>query len=161
MTIPRRLPGARNRGVEEARGTWLAFLDDDDLWAPHKLRAQLDAASGAGVGWVYGRAVVVDGSSACCWRQTRSRSPRRCRGLLLQGNWVPGGGSNVIVQADLFRRVGGFDESLRFFEDWDLWLRLLDVGLPAALDEVVMARVEHGDNMVVRDRNEVADGYER
>ena len=157
---PRRLPGARNHGAEEARGTWLAFLDDDDLWAPDKLRAQLDTASGAGVGWVYGRAVVVDEARRVLEADPFPQ-PSDLPGLLLQGNWVPGGGSNVVVQADLFRRVGGFDESLRFFEDWDLWLRLLDVGLPGACDEVVMARVEHGDNMVVRDRLLVAEAYER
>jgi hypothetical protein len=67
----------------------------------------------------------------------------------------------VIVEAEAFRRAGGFDEELRFFEDWDLWLRLLDEGLPAAVDEVVLARVEHGANMVVRDRNLVAAAHAR
>jgi hypothetical protein len=81
--------------------------------------------------------------------------------LLLGGNWIPGGGSNVAVRADVFRQSGGFDERLRFFEDWDLWLRLLDDGPPAACDEVVVARVEHGDNMAVRDRGEVVGAFER
>jgi glycosyltransferase involved in cell wall biosynthesis len=44
----RRLPASRNVGAEEARGTWLAFLDDDDLWSPRKLRAQLDVAQASG-----------------------------------------------------------------------------------------------------------------
>src|SRR2546427_7128355 len=37
---------ARNIGIAEARGGWLAFLDDDDIWGPRKLRWQLDAAQG-------------------------------------------------------------------------------------------------------------------
>ena len=41
--VPRRLPGARNAGVEVARGRWLAFLDDDDLWSPATLGTQLQA----------------------------------------------------------------------------------------------------------------------
>jgi hypothetical protein len=86
--------------------------------------------------------------------------PARLGELLLGGNWIPGGGSNVIVRADAFASSGGFDERLRFFEDWDLWLRLLEYGPPAALDEVVVARVEHGSNMVVRDRAEVAGAHE-
>ncbi|MDH4347019.1 MAG: glycosyltransferase, partial [Thermoleophilia bacterium] len=158
--IPRRLPGARNAGAEVACGNWLAFLDDDDVWSPRKLRAQLDTACASGSAWAYGRAVVVDGSLTVI-ESDPFPEPTELAGLLLGGNWVPGGGSNVIVRADAFAAAGGFDEELRFFEDWDLWLRLLDAGLPAACDEVVMARVEHGANMVVRDRERVASAFER
>ncbi|HEX6207479.1 MAG TPA: glycosyltransferase family 2 protein, partial [Actinomycetota bacterium] len=41
---PRGVSTARNRGASEARGDWLAFCDDDDLWAPDKLARQLAAA---------------------------------------------------------------------------------------------------------------------
>jgi glycosyltransferase involved in cell wall biosynthesis len=158
--VPRRLPGARNAGVEVARGRWLAFLDDDDVWAPRKLRAQIDAAEASAAEWVYGRAVVVDGDLSPL-EDDPFPAPDALPALLDGGNWIPGGGSNVIVLADTFEAAGGFDESLRFFEDWDLWLRLLDRGLPAAVDQVLMARVEHGSNMVVRDRDEVLAAFER
>ena len=157
--VPRRLPGARNAGVEVARGRWLAFLDDDDVWAPRKLRGQIDAAEALSADWAYGRAIVVDGALRPL-EDDPFPAPEQLRDLLDGGNWIPGGGSNVVVRAEAFAAAGGFDEALRFFEDWDLWLRLLDRGLPAALDEVVMARVEHGANMAVRDRNEVATSYE-
>jgi glycosyltransferase involved in cell wall biosynthesis len=157
---PRRLPAARNAGARVARGTWLAFIDDDDLWSPRKLRAQLDSARRDDAGWVYGRAIVVDGSARILGADPFP-SPEELPRLLLGGNWVPGGGSNVSVRADRFREAGGFDEELRFFEDWDLWLRLLDAGLPSACDETVVARVEHGANMAVRNRGEVLGAFER
>ena len=159
--IPLRLPGARNAGIEMARGEWLAFLDDDDLWSPRKLRAQLDAAAGTDALWVYGAAVVVD-EHRNVLEADPFPAPQDLPVLLLQGNWIPGGGSNVIARSEVVRRAGVFDEQLRFFEDWDLWLRLLDAGgLPAACDEVVMARVEHRQNMVVRDHSEVMPAFER
>ena len=92
---------------------------------------------------------------------TRSPTRRRCRRSFSRGNHVPGGGSNVIVRADTFREVGTFDESLRFFEDWDLWLRLVGVTLPAACPELLVARVEHGSNMLFRDRADVRADFER
>ena len=158
--VPKRLPGARNAGAIAATGAWLAFLDDDDAWSPVKLRHQIDAALSARRTWAYGRAVVADGELDMI-ADDPFPLPEELGELLLGGNWVPGGGSNVIVEAEAFQRAGGFDEELRFFEDWDLWLRLLDEGLPAAVDEVVLARVEHGANMVVRDRDEVVAAHTR
>lgn len=161
VRLPERLglAAVRNRGAAVARAAWIAFLDDDDLWSPHKLRRQLDTASRTGAGWVYGRAVVVDGAKQVIDTHPFP-DPRELVTLLQGGNHVPGGGSNVIIRADLLRRSGGFDESLRYFEDWDLWLRLASVGQAAACDEVVVARVEHGQNMLFRDRANVVADFE-
>src|ERR1044071_8329951 len=51
---------ARNRGIAAARGVWIAFCDDDDLWAPNKLQQQLNAADRAGANWAYAGDVNVD-----------------------------------------------------------------------------------------------------
>src|SRR5688500_12578333 len=50
---------ARNLGLHAARGHWVAFLDDDDLWAPTKLVRQLEAAHEAGAGWAWCGACFV------------------------------------------------------------------------------------------------------
>ena len=57
---PPGVSGARNSGIAAAKGHWIAFLDDDDLWAPGKLRAQLSVAEEAGADWVYAGDVTVD-----------------------------------------------------------------------------------------------------
>jgi glycosyltransferase involved in cell wall biosynthesis len=156
----RRLPGARNVGADVARGTWLAFLDDDDLWAPHKLRVQLDSARATAAAWVYAQCIVVDAEKRPLDVHPFP-DPGELSTLLLGGNHVPGGGSNVIVRAETFREAGGFDDELRFFEDWDLWLRLVKVARPAACPELVVARVEHGNNMLPRDRANAGADFER
>jgi glycosyltransferase involved in cell wall biosynthesis len=149
-----------NAGLAVARGEWAAFLDDDDVWSPHKLRLQIDSARATGADWVYGIAIVV-GRDLQPIDTDPFPDPAELPDLLLRGNFVPGGGSNVIARAETVQRVGAFDESLRFFEDWDLWLRLVAVGLPAACPEPVLARVEHGANMIVRDAEQVMSSYER
>ena len=53
---PHGLSAARNHGAFEARGQWLAFVDDDDLWAPDKLVRQIEAAEQAGRDWAGRRA---------------------------------------------------------------------------------------------------------
>ena len=156
----RGLPGARNVGAGVARGTWLAFLDDDDLWAPRKLRVQLDSARATGAAWVYAQCIVVDADKRPLDLHPFP-DPEELPALLLGGNHVPGGGSNVIVRAETFRDVGGFDDELRHFEDWDLWLRLVQVAAPAACPELVVARVEHGGNMLPHDRVNAGADFER
>ena len=156
----RRLPASRNVGAEVARGTWLAFLDDDDLWSPRKVRAQIDAAEASATSWVYAQCVVVDAELRPLDLHPFP-APEELDELLRGGNHVPGGGSNVIVRAKAFDEIGRFDEGLRFFEDWDLWLRLVQVALPAACPDVLVARVEHGSNMLFRDEADIGATFER
>lgn len=137
--------GARNRGIETARGTWIAFLDDDDLWAPTKLRTQLDATGADDAALVYTAAVAVDEH-----RRVRRLLPapgdRTIRAELLGGNRI-GSPSCAMARADALRRVGGFDPELSILADWDLWLRLLAVGRAVACPEPLVAYTEHEENM--------------
>ncbi|MEP6953156.1 MAG: glycosyltransferase family A protein [Solirubrobacteraceae bacterium] len=137
--------GARNRGIEAARGLWIAFLDDDDLWAPNKLRTQLDAAGGVAAALVYTAALAVDEH-----RRVRRTLPapddQTIRAELLGGNRI-GSPSCAMVRADALRRVGGFDPELSILADWDLWLRLLAIGPAAACPEPLVAYTEHEENM--------------
>jgi glycosyltransferase involved in cell wall biosynthesis len=149
--VRRHVAVARNAGVAAARGEWIAFLDDDDLWAPNKLSTQLRAAAAQKADFAWCAGLVVD--SRCSILDTwPARDPDEIMGLLLRGNWMPAGASNVVARAGLVRELGGFDEKLRHFADWDLWIRLAAAGRGAACPEALVAYVRHSRNMVLTDR---------
>jgi glycosyltransferase involved in cell wall biosynthesis len=117
------LPNARNRGCLEAKGDWLAFLDADDMWLPDKLRLQLAALGETGEICFTGCENFGDVD-----RVGRFVSPPPERFFqepfrhLLAGNCITA--SSVLIRADVFARLGRFDEALVLgCEDWDLWLR--------------------------------------
>jgi glycosyltransferase involved in cell wall biosynthesis len=146
---------ARNCGIAEARAAWVAFLDDDDLWAPTKLRAQLDAAEAVEASFVFCGAVMVDE----CLRVLRmfvQPDPEGLAETLASVNAIPAGCSNVVARTDLVRRVGGFDERLFQLADWDLWYRLACAARAASTREVLVAYVMHPANMLLTHEPDVS-----
>ena len=134
---------ARNRGVAEARGQWIAFCDDDDLWAPDKLAAQLDAATAARAGWVYTGSVMIDDRLRIL-HGAAPPNPERLVEELATRNTLPAGASNVLARASVIAQAGRFDATLRRTEDWDLWLRMAQVaGAPARVGRPLVAYRAH------------------
>jgi hypothetical protein len=144
--IPRGLSAARNHGAEYARAEWLAFLDDDDLWAADKLFRQVSAAREAGRDCAYTGSVNIENGRIL--RSTPAPSEEEVVAMLPRFPILPGGGSNVIVRRETFTQVGPFDT--RFVcggEDWELWIRLAKHGWPAGVREPLMAKRIHSSNM--------------
>jgi glycosyltransferase involved in cell wall biosynthesis len=152
---PTGVSAARNRGIAAARGEWIAFCDDDDLWAPNKLQQQLTAAGRASANWAYAGDVNVDD-------QLRVLSggpppgPEAVMALLPRFNPLASGGSNVVVRSNILAQVGTFDPTLRRTEDWDLWIRVASKGPPACVRQPLVAYRFHRGN-VVWDPREMVD----
>ena len=132
---------ARNLGIKQCNGEWIALLDSDDEWEPTKLDKQLASienfpelrAIHTRERWIRnGNEVTppayLDKSSDLLWE----RSLRHC--LICP--------SSVFIHRSVFETVGLFDEKLTVCEDYDFWLRLLlekEVGL---VDEKLV--IKHG-----------------
>jgi glycosyltransferase involved in cell wall biosynthesis len=141
----------RNRGIEEASGEWIAFLDDDDLWAPEKLMLQLESATRAGRTWAYAGDVNVDDDLRVL-SASRPPTPEQVMEALPRYNPVPSGASNVIVRADALAEAGHFDPYLRRTEDWDMWIRLARAGPPACVSRPLVGYRFHTANIAADTR---------
>jgi glycosyltransferase involved in cell wall biosynthesis len=142
---PQGVSAARNRGISHARSRWIAFLDDDDLWAPDKLAAQLHAVQTTGRRWVYAGDVNID-SDLRVLSGAPPPDPDTVVRSLDRYNAVPAGASNVMVSSEELERVGTFDPALRRTEDWDLWIRLARNGPPAWVARPLVAYHFHARN---------------
>ena len=127
---PGGVSAARNLGIRATSSEWLAFCDDDDVWAPDKLREQLNAATAQSAPWAYTGDVAIDDNLHVLNGEV-PLAPPELVDALQRWNPVPAGSSNVLIRRDVFDAVGLFDPTLRSVGDWDLWVRLGRYGLPA------------------------------
>ena len=116
---------ARNRALIEATQPLVAFLDADDEWLPEKLErsvAEMIAGDYTLVAHDY-LDVTPDGDKVCDCRSRFLAPPGPWIQLYRRG-YIPS--CSVVAKRDAVMAVGGFDESLRNAQDFDLWLRLLE-----------------------------------
>ncbi|WP_299694285.1 glycosyltransferase [uncultured Vibrio sp.] len=127
-------PQARNLGIEQATGDYIAFLDADDAWLPEKIERQLEfhqqypniAMSFTNYDHLTeDDQVIVDCFSY--WSQFQDHTERLITlenplEFIIENNVI--GTSTVMVKADVLSQTGGFNADIQYGEDWELWLRL-------------------------------------
>jgi glycosyltransferase involved in cell wall biosynthesis len=112
---------ARNRGIAEARGEFIALLDDDDFWPPDKLEWQVEAmARYPDAGIVGGPTNIVD-ADGCHLLRTDFISDLSFEKCLVECPFVSPG--QTLIRTDTLRQLGGLNPDIWGADDWDLWLR--------------------------------------
>lgn len=117
----RGVSAARNTGIKNSNGEYLAFLDSDDIWLPHKLATQDE---------VFNKGWLVSHSDEFWYRENRfvnqPKSQTRYGGMIFDKilDTCRISPSSCIAHRSVFYKSGIFDENMRVCEDYDLWLRI-------------------------------------
>lgn len=137
------LSGARNFGLAMASATHVAFLDCDDLWFQHKMKHHEEhlLAHPSCLFSFTASLQFQDGSNITEPQGLNVVSPT-FESILLQQFRIYGSGSSVFSNREFLISKGGFDETLTYGEDWDLWLKLAVEQLPCEIQSTgTMIRV--------------------
>lgn len=144
---------SRNFGVQKAKNDLILFMDADDIAEPDLVELELNRLMELQNQWVepivlsysaYSQ-ISSTGEPIAGIQRSQQVSPEEILGYEFVRNQISTSG--VLVARKAFLEVGGFDENLKYSEDWDLWLRLAQIGGFAYVDEALVRVRRHSCNL--------------
>lgn len=147
---PKGVSAARNFGLSRVTAPWVAFLDDDDVWAPGHLSAMLGAIRRSSlardrVGLAFSGHLDVNAHREVTKVEPAAPAEAIREGLKRMN--VVGCPSRVLLSTKAVNAVGGFDPHLSIMADWDLWVRVLAAHEAVRCPELLVAYMRHPGNM--------------
>ena len=132
----------RNKGIIESKGQYIAFLDDDDEWLPRKLEEQMNLffrSNSSKLGFVGCYGYVISKNKK---RIEKTKTSNSFFKDMLRKNRIltP---TSILVKREVFNKVGVFDEKLRLWEDWEMWIRISKEYKFGILKEVLYKYCQH------------------
>jgi len=147
---------ARNIGIRHARSDLIAFLDSDDTWYPDKLEKQISE-------FRYDKNVVAVFSGSRVIYSDRSfshiPSPEITLTDLYYSNKLSTT-SAALISKKALAEVGGFDPTLPSCQDWDLFIRLAEIGKIRAVQEELIEFWNHGEERISSNKLSILTGHE-
>lgn len=150
---------ARNIGACYAKGTYLAFLDDDDIWIKNKLEIQLRYFTND-VGMVYSNGYVLTPNSKFLYTKLKHFVTEGNLYKLLIYNFV-GPTSTALIKKECFFDVGMFDELMPSKQDYDLWIRILEKYKIIGTEQPLFIYTRHISYQITKNNNSILAGYKR
>jgi glycosyltransferase involved in cell wall biosynthesis len=117
------LASARNRGIQQAKGSLIGLLDADDRWLSHKLATEVPMFVHQAVGVVHGSYRKFPAGKRAAGTVVKPHGQATSFHRLLRFNEV-GAPVSVIFRREAWQEAGGFDPRVPGVEDWDLWIRM-------------------------------------
>jgi len=114
---------ARNRGIQESTGEYIAFLDSDDIWMPDKLAIQVEILDkNTNIGIVHSKMMMFNEKGDEIGVKPEKPTGRNFMELIEIAGDLPT--SSVITRRECFNKAGMFDTNLMTIQDFDMWLRI-------------------------------------
>ncbi len=130
------LGAARNLALRQVRGTYIGFLDSDDLYFPDTIERQVRLMESEDYGLVYGRTVTIDETGRVLSRgKIRNRSGQLFGSLLHRYEIAMG--SALVRRSVLDAANLGFDESLRFAPDYNMFMKIAATNRIGVIPEAI------------------------
>lgn len=150
---------ARNLGAKNSKGSFIAFLDDDDEWLPNKLETQMKIfAKNPQIGLIYTGAEIIYKNNKYI------REPKKEGNLsktILMRNFI-GTTSSVVVRKEIFNMAGGFDNEMPALQDYDLWIRICQITNIGFVREPLIKYYNHANiNQITDNLSKIQIGIER
>ncbi len=163
----RGLSATLNRGIELARGEYFNFLPSDDAFFPEKLEVQIkvfEECDQLGVVFSYPQLVDADGREikddpAALWPIVPYETKEEIFPALFERNFLSA--PTALIRMDAFKKVGPFDESLKYAQDYDLWMRILKYYDARLIKQSLVKYRWHGENLTFRPTPETEIERER